>query len=307
MATRAHTVPRFYLSGFTAQGQKASHDPFVWLGSLATGTIERRSPKNISISRGYYDGIGGFEDSKRSIENHLATIESEAAFAIRRFVASPVSGGMSPSPEIWRFLSWQAARTPGWFKLVEEWMNNCEPGTVSVTVEPPPVGFESIKDRPRSHLVEDQNTGERREVTDLEELWAFWKRGWKWAPTTQDRLEMLHMQAWYFQVRHFPQLSWKRLDTPADDWFVTSDRAVAWLVDGYADTPPAALRHTAAQVVAPLTRKTALVGTHGSSQLHVAPREINRFIAFAASEWIAGPTEDVVALAMRDRLAGSTC
>lgn len=243
MATRAHTVPRFYLSGFTAPGPKADHDPFVWLGSLATGMIERRSPKNISIARGYYDGNGGFEDSRRSIENHLATIESEAAFAIRRFVASPIGGGMSPSPEIWRFLSWQAARTPGWFKLVEEWMNDCEPGAVGATVEPPPVGFESIRDQPRSHLVENPNSGERRTVADLEELQAYWKLGWKWTPTTQDRLEMLHMQAWYFQVRHFPRLTWKRLDTPADDSFVTSDRAVAWLVDGYADTPPAALRH----------------------------------------------------------------
>ena len=44
-----------------------------------------------------------------------------------------------------------------------------------------------------------------------------------------DHLEMLHLQAWYFQVRHFPRLSWVRLDAPAGEWFITSDRGVAWL------------------------------------------------------------------------------
>jgi hypothetical protein len=100
VTTRAHTVPRFYLNGFTAQESQESSDPFVWLGSLSTGTVERRSPKDISIARGYYDGIGGFVDAGKSVENHLSQIESEAAFAIRQFTASPVGGGLSPSPAI---------------------------------------------------------------------------------------------------------------------------------------------------------------------------------------------------------------
>src|SRR5260370_41743041 len=75
----------------------------------------------------------------------------------------------------------------------------------------------------------------------------------------------------------------------------------AWLADGYADTPPAALRHPTAQVVAPLTRKVALVGRHGGRELHVTPREVNRFVAFAASDWVAGPTSDVVQQALSDR------
>lgn len=305
MTTRAHTVPRFYLSGFTAQDPNASRDPFVWLGSMSTGTVERRSPKNISIARGYYDGIGGFTYAEKSIEEHLSQIESEAAFAIRKFVASPVGNGVSPSPSIWRFLSWQAARTPGWFRLEQEWMNKLalESDMNEAVLEPPPAEFESIKDRPRCLWVEDPHSGQKRATADLEELREYRKLGWKWIFSTDDRLELLHMQAWYFQVRHFPRLSWSRLDTPDDEWFVTSDRAVAWLVDGFADTPPAALRHPTAQVVAPLTRKTALVGRHATSNLQVTPREVNRFVAFAASDWIVGPTRDVVHVAMQDRRA----
>jgi len=99
------------------------------------------------------------------------------------------------------------------------------------------------------------DTGERREVTNSEEFNAHLKRGWKWVLRSDDKLELLCMQAWYFQVRHFQRLCWVGLYAPDDEWFITSDRGVAWLADGYADTPPAALRHPTAQVVAPLTRK----------------------------------------------------
>jgi hypothetical protein len=76
----------------------------------------------------------------------------------------------------------------------------------------------------------------------------------------------------------------------------------AWpgLADGYADTPPTALKHPTAQVVAPLTMEAALVGRHGAAALSVTPREVNRFVAFAASGWIAGPTADVVRQALID-------
>lgn len=112
---------------------------------------------------------------------------------------------------------------------------------------------------------------------------------------------MLHLQAWYFQVRHFPRLSWVRLDAPVGEWFVTSDRGVAWLADGCADTPQAALRHATAQVVAPLTRGLALVGGHETCRLDVTPRQVNQFVAFAASNWVAGPTCDTVERALSDR------
>jgi hypothetical protein len=301
VSTRAHTVPRFYLRGFVAPESEKHRDPFVWLGSLSTGTIERRSPKNISISRGFYDGIGGFADDSKSIEAHLSQIESEAAFAIRKYCSTPSDGGANPEPAIWRFLSWQAARTPGWFRSLQEWANQAPVDEPAPIVEPPPEGIERIKDRPRTHWVEDPESGQRYETRSLDELCAYQRRGWKWILDVADRLEALHTQAWYFQVRHFPRLQWTRLDCPQGEYFVTSDRALAWLVDGLADAPPAALRHQTATVVASLTRNTALIGRNQALPLRVSPRDVNRLIAFAASDWIVGPTRSVVEEAIKDR------
>ncbi|MEK6407865.1 MAG: DUF4238 domain-containing protein [Acidobacteriota bacterium] len=301
MGTRAHTVPRFYLGGFVAPESDAYQDPFVWVGSLTTGDIIRQSPKNISIVPGLYDGPGALTGPGASIEAHLSKIESAAAVAIRKLSATPSADGDVGPPEIWPFLAWQAARTPGWMELEQQWINDPPFNLEAEVVEPPPPGIEGFGDRVRPHCLEDQNTGTRREVIDAEEFAAYRKQGWKWVLTRDDPLEMMYMQAWYFQVRHFRRLSWVRLDAPDGEWFITSDRGVAWVVDGLPDTPPAALRHPTAQVVAPLTRKIALVGRHGTHRLQVTPREVNRFVAFAASDWIVGPTRGVVETALIDR------
>lgn len=298
MSTRAHTVPRFYLGGFTQPEVEANREPYVWVGSISSGAIDRRAPKNLSTIRGYYDGRGGFEDETKSIESHLSSIESEAAFAIRRLVAG---SDVVPSAAIWRFLAWQAARTPGWFKLVEAWANEPESGEEEAPLEPPPAGIDKIKDRHRSQIVEHPSTHERREVQSVEELKEYRRGGWRWILSSEDRLEAMHMQAWYFQVRHFPRLKWTPLTSPQGEYFITSDRGVGWLVDGYVDTPPSALKHPAAQVVAPLTRTIALVGRNESSRLEVTPRHINRFVAATAREWIAGPSREVVGQALWDR------
>jgi hypothetical protein len=270
----------------------------VWVASLKTGAITERAVKKLSICSGLYDGPGALTKSDASVEDHLAKIESAASVAIRKFAAAGIGKGNSIPPEISRFLAWQAARTPGWIELVQQWVN--EP-MLDAVVEPPPPGIENITDRARPLRLENPETGERREVLNQFEFDALRKQGWKWILCQADYLEGLHMQAWYFRVRHFPRLSWVRLQSPEGEFFITSDLGVSWLADGYADTPPAALRHPSAQIVAPLTRKVALVGHHGSDGLCVTPRQVNRFIAFAASSWIAGPTKDVVEKTLDDR------
>src|SRR6266404_678561 len=103
-ATRAHTVPRFYLRHFVAPESEnvTKIEPYVWLARVGTNEVKRCSPKNLSIERGYYDGRGGFDSADMSIESHLAKIESEAATAIARFSATQIGTGVTVAPEIWR-------------------------------------------------------------------------------------------------------------------------------------------------------------------------------------------------------------
>ena len=206
MAIQAHTVPQFYLRGFVdpASENVPKLDPFVWVGSLTTGEIRRRAPRNISIVPGLYDGPGGLSEPDALLEAHLGKIESAAAFAIRRLATTQPGEGATVPPEVWRFLAWQAARTPGWMELEEGWVNEWPPGLGDDVVEPPPEGFHDIADRERPLCLEDPETGTRREIVDAAEFEAYRKRGWRWVLRRDDHLEMLHLQAWCFQVRHFP-------------------------------------------------------------------------------------------------------
>jgi hypothetical protein len=305
MATRAHTVPHFYLSNFVSPESEDSRDPFTWVGTISSGEIKARAPKNLSIVRGFYDGSGCFEEPNASLEAHLSRIEQAAASAIKRLIALPPGTGGQVGAEIFRFLAWQAARTPGWLDVVENWANEWNPDSNFTPVEPPPDGFNNIKERSRELCLELPATGERRTANTMEEFLQLRREGWKWIIQKQDRLEMIHMQAWYFQVRHFPRLSWVRLDAPCGEGFVTSDRGVTWIVDGFADAPPSALRLPSAQVIAPLSRGVVLVGRHASQagKLLVTPRDINRFISCSTSGWIAGQSRGIVESALHDRAA----
>jgi hypothetical protein len=303
LATNAHTVPRFYLSGFASLGSKETPEPFVWVANIASGETKKRAPKNVSLVRGFYDGPGGLEDTTASLEAHLSKIESAAASAIRTFVATPSASGAVVAADVWRFLAWQAARTPGWLDIVRQAVAEWDPNAPEHLIEPPPDGFDRIKDNGRGMLLENPSTGERVTVSGVDDFKAYHRLGWRWVIASSDQLEMVHMQAWYFQTRHFPRLSWTRLTAPEGVPFITSNRGVTWIVDGLADTPPAALRHHAAQVVAPLSQHVALVGRHASQTgpLRVSPREVNRFIASSTSDWIAGPNKEIIELALRDR------
>lgn len=302
MGTRAHTVPRFFLNGFVAKQSAPDRDPFVWMGILSTGEIKRRSPKNVSISSGLYDGIGGFKEGDRTIEGHLSRVEGEAASAIRDLEKEPAGVVGNFPPAIYRFIAWQAARTPGWMETEQEWLHKGLVDEDAEVVEPPPPGWKNIENRVRTYCVEDPSNGQRIDVS-AEELAIHRKKGWKWIWGTADRLEALHMQAWYLQVRHFARLSWSRLDVPPGQTFITSDRAVTWIVDGFIGTPPAALRDPNAMVVAALTSKTALLGCHERSALQISPREVNRLTACTASKWIAGSSREIIEQAIEDRRA----
>lgn len=301
LGTRAHTVPKFYLNGFVA-GSEASRDPYTWVGSMRSGEITRKSPKNLSIVRGLYDGQGGFIEPDATIERHLAKIESAASTAIKKLAASPIGNGVAVPSEIWRFLAWQVVRTPGWMEFLERWLNEKPSVLETDVVEPPPPGFETAVRRELAMCLEDPATGMRREVTGAEQIGAYRKLGWKFVLRREDHLELLHGQAWYFLVRHFPRLSWTRLQPSEGECFITSDRGVTWLVDCYhGQTIPAALRDPGAVVLAPLTKNLALVGHHGGEPFDATSWAVNALIAISASTWIAGPTREVVQRALFDR------
>lgn len=304
MNSRHHYVSQFHLRGFTDPEVAKLQEPWLWVGDCATGLIERRAPKNLAWSTDLFAGPGGLADRESSLEAFLAThVEGPAAFTLRGFASRPQGERSAVPAEVGRYLAWAAARSVSMRQLYQDWIDDLPDLTDCAVVEPPPPGFEQMVPVTRSHRMEHPALGIRDDVPS-EDVEFLRRQGWRFLLANDDFLELVHLQAWYFQVRFFPRLRWIILDAPRGRHFIVGDRPVVWGFDGAVDAQPRALRHPDVQLFATLTRSLALFAHHPSvpPPRSISYQDVNRVLASAAQDWIAGPTRDVVTEALSWRI-----
>lgn len=302
MAERHHYVSQFHLRGFVDPYSTNARDPWLWVGDCQQGTTFRRSPKNTGWQRGMFDGPDAFANPNVSLESYLSKeVEGPAATALRNWVLLPQGKRGSIPPEVFRYVTWAAARSLPMLQLYEDWLNGVP--VDAEYVEPPPPGYEKIQRGGGTVRMEHPTLGIRDEVPS-EHVHALRCQGWQARLRDQDFLEAVHFQAWYFQVRMFARLQWMTLDAPPGKHFIIGDRPVVWGYNEFkdegwslaVDVPPSALRNPHVQLVAPLTRSIALFAFHASSSHPetIRPDDVNRIVACGAHRWIAGPTKATV-------------
>jgi hypothetical protein len=299
MPNKHHYVSQFHLRHFVDLDTVNTRDPWVWVGDVATKTVKKRAPKNLAWARGMFDGPGGIADRDAKLEDLLAAIESAAARSLSMFTkAAPGSRGALPLP-LMRYVAWAAARNLPMAMLFRRWATDHDCGQM---VEAPPPGLEKIRRRSRTHTMEHDEFGIKENVPSDEAV-AMMEGAWTPKLDRDDLLELMHLQQWYFQVRFFPRLQWIILDAPEDCWFIIADRPVVWGFNEDVTCKPALLRHPNIQLFAPLTRSVALFAHHaeGSFPGEIVPRDVNRAMAAAAVEWIAGSDEATVRGALESR------
>ncbi len=307
MSQKDHYVSQFHLRQFLDPLSIGTRDPWVWVGDIPTGKVKRRAPKKFAWSRGMFDGPGGLEDETKTLEDHLACeVEPAAAKAIWSFIREPHDKRKELPPSISRYVAWAAARSLTWTALIQEWLDATGLEEHIDAVEPPPPGMEIVKGRNRLHRMEHPDSSIRDDVRS-DEILSLQEQGWKWKLKRDDFLEMIHIQAWYFQVRFFPRLRWIALEAPEGKSFVIGDRPVVWGVDGFLDIPPSALRNKNVQLIAPISNTICLFAHHaeGSPPNGVMPEDINVWMAFAARKWIVGSNEQTVLETLQTRTSMS--
>jgi hypothetical protein len=303
LASRDHYVSRFFLSQFVDPTASRDAEPWLWVADVSKGTVRRRAPKNVAWSRDLFGGPGGLADRRRRLEDHLAQqVEGPASQALRHFLAAPIGSVKEiPSP-LMRYLAWLAARSLTMKTLYEYWINELEPLELIDLVEEQPTALEgTMIPPPRTHTMEHPQHGTRAVNGDAIE--ALRRSGCQLRLSSEDFLEMVHLQQWDFQSKFFPRLSWKVLDAPDDTCFVTCDRPAVWGVDGLWEVPPSAFRHRRAELIVPLSRSRALFGFNPQHDRlgPISPHEINRVMGLAAHSWVAGSTEETVKRVLGDR------
>lgn len=300
MANRHHYVARFHLREFCEPASARTADPWLWVAACATGVVKRRSPKNFAWTRGLFDGPGGLADRSATLEDFLASqVEGPAAVALRSLAATGFAASIPPP--LARYLAWAAARALPMRALYQSWIDDMPAHEEMEPGEPPPPGLLEAKAIARLHRMTHPTHGVRDDIPS-DEVDRMRSGGWRLQLNADDFLELVHLQAWYFQVRFFPRLKWLALRPPPDEFFIIGDRPVVWGFAGQFDSPPSALRHPAVQLFAPLARSLALFAHHAATPCPdvITPLLVNRIVAGAAHEWIAGPTE----IAVRHALSG---
>jgi hypothetical protein len=109
--------------------------------------------------------------------------------------------------------------------LCEAWANEGPAVGDAPVVEPPPAGFAEASPVVRTHCLR-HDTHSARDVVPTDEVSSLLRAGWRLVLSDEDFLELVHLQAWYFQVRHFPGLRWFVLGPPPGGNFVIADRPV---------------------------------------------------------------------------------
>jgi hypothetical protein len=242
-----------------------------------------------------FDGPGGLADPNARLEAFLASeVEGAAACEFQSFCRNARGARGNLPPALMRYIAWAAARSLPMVSLFQNWADSHNPSEMHA-VEPPPTGWEKIIARDRSHCMEHAEYGIRESVSS-EEARSLTSDGWKLRLDRNDVLELMHLQAWYFQVRFFPRLRWLVMESPEDKSFIIGDRPVVWGFRNAVAVAPSMLRHPNVQLIAPLSRSLALFAHHaeGSPPDHVSPEQINLIVAAAASRWVAGSDEESI-------------
>jgi hypothetical protein len=304
LATRDHYVSQFHLREFTDSLSKGSPNPWLWVGYCKTREITRRSPKKIAWSRDLFQGRGLLEDPNGTLERFLAEeVEGPAAPALREFTAGDGIPTADLRPEVWQYLAWAAARGLPMKTLYDAWIDTL-PGNKAEwrVIEPPPAGFPKPTEHGVIGRMVHPTRGMREKIPGV--LFnSLWNEGWRPRLTGDEFQMMVHVSAWYFQARIFQRLKWLWARAPTGGHFVIGDRPVIWGYPGNFDAPPSAYRRADVLFIAPLSGSLALIGYNatGTTPETVFGSNLNRLVASAAHDWIAGPTEKAVRQALAER------
>jgi hypothetical protein len=300
VSAQHHYVSQFHLRQFLDPDSLTQHDPWLWRGLIANGSVKRRAPKNVGRVRALFDGPAGLADRRATLEKFLAQeVEGPAASALEEFCNAAPSGGSTIPQPLMRYLAWAAARSLPMRELFSDWVRtNSLPRRAHQFVGPPPEGLVAATDLRRPvamvHPVHGVRTWPPESNFD-NLIDAGWTPDYR---EPANFLESVHIQAYYFQVRFFPRFRWSTLRPPHGEFFVIADRAVGWAADGVVNAPPNSLREPSAYLFAPLSKELVLVGRHTTDAWEVTPARINAIIACWAHEWIAGPNYFVVERAL---------
>jgi hypothetical protein len=114
--------------------------------------------------------------------------------------------------------------------------------------------------------------------------------------TQNQGIDLVRVQSWYFE-QHFARLSWTILATTPQSFFLTSDRPLIWYLPGGSHSASAAaLKQPGVEVIFPLNRTNALLGTGepADPRSEISPSDINLRLVCFSDQLVFSPNRETL-------------
>lgn len=286
---KQHTIPRFYLEGFTAQDSPADQNPYVWIYDLNLKEWRKKSPKKILTKTNYYDVECTNGKMSRVFEKALSNAESDAAKAMRRIIAPGVTLEQSDRMALAVFVALMHHRVPGTHERINKYLTDIAKQKMMVM-------YNRFKDDDEAWEIYKQN---HKDVirNDLAHV------GPEALDPSRYKIKIGHGQVLGTAFSALEQIadmisrmSWTFLLSGGPDFFITSD-APFFLVNPKSESPiyGHGLAFQDVEVTLPLNRYLALLIHWGNQETRWEPaatqsvRQINQRSYAGAQEMIVAP------------------
>lgn len=293
-----HYVPRFYLDGFTPDG----NDDRLYVFDKETGRQWRSNLTNTACEKDFY--VLEVEESGDSLalERLLGKFERDGAEAIRFLAENKAVPDGELYEKLMGFMGLMAVRSPDLIARIEKPFAQVSKSVLYQMTESPE-RFESLKAEMQEKGVDttDWNWKEMHDFVRSDEYQISMSQNWK-----MDAIVTMLPDA----AKLLASRSWSVIEAPAGCSFVCSDRplSIDWISRSFGGffSPGLGLTHTA--VMFPINKTVALFGMFEKELLPVSVDEwgvavVNLNTAYTARQYVYSTGEDF-SVVLPDRSIG---
>ncbi len=290
-SVRQHFVPRSYLSNFTDSIFGAGRKPGVWQVDLPEGVYKTLTVEAVAARTDYYTvEIDGEPDD--FIEEMFGEIEGHAIAVIRKISTTLALPDEGESGALSDFMAIQRLRVPAFRETVDRFLVDATRKISAIATEE--------RDRYARFLREAMPDRAFTE-DEIDQAWKFARDRSNYSISFGNEASLQPVVATMESIAHMiADMRWSYVIAPEGGaGFITSDNPVTWVVPGVQGFYGGGLLAKDAELVWPVTRRIAIVGTwtDGDDEKREVDQEsvdsINLRTLSRAQRYVFAPTESL--------------
>lgn len=261
-------MPQFYLRVFRDPNVPEGKEPWIWVADFKERKIERRAPKNIGKAANYYAFPEVEAAGVEPVEAMLSRIESAAAPALKRLLASndSVLEGQDRADLLF-FMAFFGVRVPFFRNTIEKFAANVARMLLQVSASHPEYFEQTLREALKGK--------EDLTLEEIEELrqWVLDESNYNIRTSPKLSIAMGFETAMETIYPIFDQMRWVLVRPSGDLRFITGDTPATWVDPTLAPPFSYGLAARNVEVTFPVSPGACLLGTWGGPTRSISAKD----------------------------------